>query len=494
MRQLALLLLFALPGASASLPERIRELLDAAPALRGAFWGIQAVELSSGKVLYQQNAEHLFIPASNTKLFTTAMALQRLGPDFTFETRVVADAAADMARRIRGPLRLIGGGDPNLSGRAIPYRMGPPPGDPLAAIEDLAAQIAAAGVKRVDGDVVGDDTWYVWQPYPAGWGIDDPESDDGAPVSALTLNDNTIRINLRPGIRDGDPAVLSLQPALEFYRLENRVHTVETGGPRVVHFDRLPGSRQARIWGTIPRRDRGIELAVAVEDPAEYAAQALIAALENRGITVEGRPVALHLYPDQVRDLTQGAPVAPPSGVQLARRVSPALVEDLRITDKVSQNLHAELLLRAVGRSRRNVGSLEAGLEEMKTFLTEVGIEPESYFLRDGSGLARLNLVTPDAVMKLLRFMYATPLRDTWISLLPVGGEDGTLSNRFGGSPAAGRVHAKTGSLSHVAALSGYLQRNDGAWVAFSILVNNFNAPAAEIRGVMDRICTLISE
>jgi D-alanyl-D-alanine carboxypeptidase/D-alanyl-D-alanine-endopeptidase (penicillin-binding protein 4) len=171
------------------------------------------------------------------------------------------------------------------------------------------------------------------------------------------------------------------------------------------------------------------------------------------------------------------------------------LIEDLRITAKVSQNLHAELALRAVGRARRNVGSFEAGMAEMNSFLAEAGIDPAGYNLMDGSGLSRLDLVTPSTVLKLLRYMYDSPAREKWISLLPVAAQDGTLSSRFGATAAAGRVYAKTGSLSHVSALSGYLQRPDATWVAFSLLVNNYGGrSAAEVRGVMDRICNLILE
>ena len=183
-----------------------------------------------------------------------------------------------------------------------------------------------------------------------------------------------------------------------------------------------------------------------------------------------------------------------PVPLELAARVSAPLLEDLRITAKVSQNLHAELALRAVGRARRNAGSFEAGREELKAFLAEAGIDSGAYNLLDGSGLSRLNLVTPAAVVKLLRYMYGGAARDNWISLLPVAARDGTLSARFADTPAAGRVHAKTGSLSHVSALSGYIERTDGRWVAFSILVNNYNAPTAEVRGVMDRICALAME
>ena len=490
-----LTLAFAAQLAAAGLPENIQKLLDSNPAARTAFWGIQVVDLATGKVVYELNPDHYFVPASNTKLFTTAMALSRLGPGYTFTTRVLAAASPDSAGRIAGPLRLIGGGDPNLSARAIPYRTGPITGNPLEAIEDLADQIVARGVRRVDGAIIGDDTRYVWQPYAAGWGIDDPQSDDGPPISALTIVDNALTLSVRPGAAVGDLAALSLNPPLEFYRVENRVRTVAAGGPRAIHFKRIPGSRDPQLWGTIPVRDRGANLNISIEDPAEFAARALQIALESRGVTVAGEPAALHLLPDEVPDLKQ-APSAPPEpeGVELARRISAPLVEDLRITDKVSQNLHAELALRAVARARRNVGSFEAGAEELKAFLAEAGIDPEAWHLMDGSGLSRLNLVTPATVVKLLRFLYDSPARENFISLLPVAGRDGTLSSRFIETPAAGRVHAKTGSLSHVSALSGYLERGDGAWLAFSILVNNYNSRTAEVRGIMDRVCNLILE
>jgi D-alanyl-D-alanine carboxypeptidase/D-alanyl-D-alanine-endopeptidase (penicillin-binding protein 4) len=474
-------------SAGASLAEKIDRVLASAKA----FWGIEVVDLESGKTLYRWNADRFFVPASNTKLFTTAMALTRLGPDFTFQTRVVSDAAPDANGRIGGPLRLVGGGDPNLSARAIPYHRGPISGDPLAAIEDLADQIAARGVKRIDGDIIGDDTWYAWEPYAAGWGIEDPESDDGPPISALTINDNAFAVTVWPGVREGDIAGLDLNPPLDPFRFDNRVLTAAPGSPRRLRYSRLPGSPDLHLWGAVSQPQT---LVFAMDDPARYAAEALRSALEDRGIAVAGQATSVHEYPSEAADLTQRPPTAPPSGVELARRVSAPLFEDLRITDKVSQNLHAELALRAVARARRNIGTFEAGLEELKTFLAEVGVAPEQYNIHDGSGLARLNLVTPSAVIALLRFMHDSAHAKEWMSLLPVGGEDGTLANRFTGTPAAGRVHAKTGSLSHVSALSGYIERVNGKWVVFSILVNNYNTPTADVRGAMDRICNLIVE
>jgi D-alanyl-D-alanine carboxypeptidase/D-alanyl-D-alanine-endopeptidase (penicillin-binding protein 4) len=281
---------------------------------------------------------------------------------------------------------------------------------------------------------------------------------------------------------------------VEYYNIDNRVRTVAAGGERRIHIERVPGSMDLLVWGTIPLRDHGQDLLLGIEDPALYAAKAFRQLLQQRGIAVTGAAVARHLYPHESASLVQGSEPPPDTGTELARHTSAPFLEDLRITDKVSQNLHAELALRAVARARRNIGSFEAGREEMRTFLGEVGVEAGGYTLIDGSGLSRLDLVTPAAMVKLLRFMYRSPARENWISLLPVGGKDGTLGTRLTTGPAAGRVHAKTGSLSHVSALSGYAERPNGRWVVFSILVNNYNGPAADIREVIDRICALIME
>jgi D-alanyl-D-alanine carboxypeptidase/D-alanyl-D-alanine-endopeptidase (penicillin-binding protein 4) len=473
---------------AAPLGQEIARLLDASPASRNAYWGIKIVDLRTGRTLYARNADRLFVPASNAKLFTAALALNRLGPDFQFQTRVLADAPPDADGRIHGAVRLVGGGDPNLSARAVPYRAGPVTGNPLALIEELADQVVARGVKRIDGAIVGDDTRYVWEPYPDGWAIDDTRYEYGAPVSALTVNDNTLTVTVRPGAHTGDLADVSFAPALEFYNLDNRVRTVAPGGAQKIQLDRERGSRQVRLWGTIPARSSGDALVLAVDDPAEFAARALRRALENRGVTVGGGVDARHRYPNEQESKQE------PEGIELARHDSAPLIQDLAITAKVSQNLHAELALRAVARAGPSAGSRQAGLDEMKAFLHEIGIGPESYSFSDGSGLDRTDLVTPEAIVKLLGHMYASKAREPWIALLPVGGLDGTLGTRFADSAAGRRIHAKTGTLTHVGALSGYAQRRDGTWVVFSILVNNHNGPAAEGRSVIDRICTLIVE
>jgi D-alanyl-D-alanine carboxypeptidase/D-alanyl-D-alanine-endopeptidase (penicillin-binding protein 4) len=481
MRWIAVMLVVCGVAAPAqTLSERLEALLSDSPVARQAFVGVEVYDLEKGEAVYASNAGRLFVPASNTKLFTTALALTRLGPDYRFQT-VVRQEGRDIV--------LYGGGDPTLSGRAVPYRKGPDPEEPLSAIEALADQVAARGIRRIDGDVIGDDSAYVWEPYPQGWARDDVLWDYGAPVSALTVNDNVFALTLRAA-KAGEPPQVTLWPAFEYFTIDNRVRT----GPGLesrVRVERPSGARQLVLWGVMPSDPAAsMKLLLAIDDPALYAACALADALERRGIEIRGRPVARHRFPSDEQD---GA-VPRPEGIELARRTSQPLVETLTILDKVSQNLHAEMALREVARVRRGTGSRQAGLEEERDFLKEVGIDRGDYRFEDGSGLSRLGLVTPGAIVALLRYMYASPYREQWISLLPVGGEDGTLETRFNGNPAARRIHAKTGSLSHVAALSGYAQKASGGTLAFSILVNNFNSQGAEVRALIDKIALLVAE
>ena len=383
-----------------------------------------------------------------------------------------------------------------LSARVVPYQKGPTTGDPLQAIDALAEQVAAGGVRRIDGDIVGDDTAYVWEPYPEGWAQDDAVWDYGAPVSALCVNDNVFSLRLRAS---GAGAAITLSPPLEFYDIDNRVRA-GPGLPTEVRAQRLPGSRQLRLWGTLASDPAGeTHLLLAIDEPALYAATALADALSRRGIAIAGRPVARHRYANELPEsdpmrLDAAGTAAAPSGFALARRTSPPLVELLRVIDKVSQNLHAEMMLREVGRVRRSKSTRDAGLEEEAQFLAEAGILRDEFHFADASGLSSSDMVSPEAVVKLLRYMHGTPLRDAWVSLLPVGGEDGTLLTRFSGAAAARRIHAKTGSLSQVAALSGYIDSRTRGTLVFSILVNNFTAPAAEIRALIDRIALALTE
>jgi serine-type D-Ala-D-Ala carboxypeptidase/endopeptidase (penicillin-binding protein 4) len=455
------------------------------PAAQRAVWGIHAVDLATGQVLYQRNSGIPLAPASNTKLFSTALGLLRLGPDYRFETRVLAVQAPDAAGRLAGDMVLLGGGDPTLSARAIPYKKGAINGDPLAPLADLADQIVRAGVRIVEGDLIGDDTRWPWAPHPDGWTVGDVPWEYGAPVSALTLNDNALRLTIRPSKIPGQSAEVTLSPSVEHFTIHNTVR-VAAGSERKITVDRLPGSRALLIGGTTPPSTGAATELIAVDEPAQFAAEALAQLLRDRGVVLQGAVRAAHRLP--------GRPAWEPSGLVLARRQSPPLFETLRVTNKVSQNLHAEIVLREVGHVRRGEGTSAVAQKEMAEFLTTLGIDKSDHSLEDGSGLSRRTLVTPAAITTLLSFLHRSEMGDVYAATLPIGGEDGTLATRFRGIRNASAVLAKTGSISHVSALSGYACDAATRRIAFSIIVNSFTAPTSEIRSLVDKIAVVIQQ
>jgi len=466
------------------LREQVEQLISGSATASRAFWGIQVTDPSNGRTVFESNSGHYFIPASNTKLFSTALALLRLGPGYRFTTTITAQIAIDTQGHIRGDVTFVGAGDPNLSPRDIPYHKGPITGNALRAVDDLADQLLQNGVRVIDGDVIGDDTIWPWDPYPEGWAIDDAVSEDGAPVSALTINDNRMKVHLRPG-KPGDPATVSCDPPLPYYFFHNGVRTGSRDSLVHIAIDRAPGSREIVIRGTLPAGNDGISEYIAIDDPALFAAGALRDALIGRGIVVRGHAVARHRGADSARGKADG--------VVLASHQSPPLVESLRVINKVSQNLHAEMVLRETARVLGGDGSRQLGLDALQSLLGEIGVPKEEYRFEDGSGLSRLNLVTPQMVSRLLAYMYGSQYKTEWVSFLPIGGEDGTLEKRFSTLAGAARIQAKTGSLSHVAALSGYATTRSGAVLSFSIMANNFNGPASEIRAVIDKIAIAIA-
>lgn len=488
----------ASPAQRLPLAQRVERALAASPSAQRAFWGVLAVDAATGQPLYTRNAQQFFVPASNTKLFSTALALEKLGPEHRFVTRILADAPLSANGTLTGDLRLVGGGDPTISSRPFPY-LPPMPGedsttlrDPLQGIAELANQLVAKGLRRVEGNIVGDDTAYVWEPYPDGWAVGDALEEYGAPVSALVINDNAVWLHVEPGSQTGERASLSWRPSLDYYTVQHDVRTVESGSPRRIHMERAPNSRELHVWGSLPQGD-SYRRSLAIDNPALYAAEALRQALLQRGVAVTGGVAHQHRASDSVADPKQ--PTGPlPGGVELAQRQSPPLWQVLQTVNKVSQNLQAELVLRETARVQHGIGTREAGLAALEELLRKAGIEPGEYRFEDGSGLSRLNLVTPDTIVRLLLYMQKSPHQEVWRSLLPIGGVDGSLASRFKGKAQAQRIQAKTGSLSHVAALSGYATRPNGQTVVFSILVNNFNTSSAEIRAAMDRVALAFAE
>jgi len=482
-----------------SLDKRIAAILSPSDQARG-FWGMEVVSLSTGKVLYSCDANKLFTPASNTKHFTTAAALALIGPDYSFRTTVETNGTLDTHGRLTGDLVLVGRGDPNLSGRELPYALRTQRNDrPLRVLEQLADTLVQKGVKYVDGDIVADDSYFAFERYSEGWSQDDLLWADGAPVSALTINDNVIFVNILPADRAGDRAFVSITPFAGYYRIDNQIITTPSGTERKIYINREPGATVLTLWGNMPLGDAGVNEGLAIADPAEFAAELFRQLLEVRGIAVYGRQKTRHTELSSLSTLTITASAATHGGDELSRGrqnqplvlasyQSKPLLEDVGVTNKVSQNLHAEILLRLLGREKGTAGTIEGGLEVLRGFLTQAGVPDDQYVFYDGSGLSRQNLVTPHAVVQLLRYADSQPWGKSFRDTLPLAGTDGSLYDRFKTVDVQGRVRAKTGSLGGVKALSGYATTNRGDNVAFSILSNNFNLPDKEMNETIDNI------
>jgi len=484
-------------GSRVSLKKHI-EAIVAQPDLAKGFWGIE-IASAGGKVIYSLNSDKLFTPASNTKLFTTAAALALIGPDYKFRTTVETNGSLDKYGRLSGDVVLVGRGDPTLSGRELPYNVHTQRNsDPVRVLEQLADELAQKGVKYVDGDVVADDTYFAFERYGEGWSQDDLVWADGAPVSALTINDNVVFVSILPGAHPGDKAFVSVTPFADYYTIDNRMMTSPAGSGRRIYINREPGSTQLTLWGTIPVDDTGANEGLAIDDPAEFAAKLFRHLLEVRGIAVYGKQRTRHTELASLSTFTSTVvagggggdhTLASPAGpLVLAEYQSAPLSEDIQVINKVSQNLHAEILLRLLGREKGTAGTVEAGLEVLRGFLNNAGIRSDEYDFHDGSGLSRQNLVTPHAIVQLLEYAASQPWGEEYRQSLPAAGVDGSLADRMKDLNQATRIYAKTGSLGGVKSLSGYAVTAKGERLVFSIVSNNVSASAKRVTDAIDNI------
>nr|MBA3240558.1 D-alanyl-D-alanine carboxypeptidase/D-alanyl-D-alanine-endopeptidase [Acidobacteriota bacterium] len=424
--------------------------------------------LDTGRTLYEENANKWLQPASNMKLYTVAAALDRFGPDYRFVTSVYAPARPDTSGTVRGDLTVYGRGDPTYATRFN----GDTTGDYYRAFDELASRIASAGVRRVEGDLVGDESYFAGGPLAPGWEWDDLQWWYGAEVSALSVNDNSVDLSVKPGARVGDPAIINVGPSTPLVTILDRTTTAPRGTKRGLSVHRPLGQNVIEVGGTISLDDAGYTASVAISRPAMMFATMLRTSLERRGVVFTGRTRTI-----DAQGRADGAPLQVSALVEIATRQSPPLSVIAAQTMKPSQNLYTELLLRALGKAVEVADpkqtSAEAGIKAVKDFLRSAGADDSKLNMLDGSGLSRGNLVTAETTLRLLvhmnRHRYGAAFRDS----LPIAGVDGTLRNRMKGTAAANNVRAKTGTLSSATSLSGYLFTAAGERLVFSLMINN---------------------
>jgi serine-type D-Ala-D-Ala carboxypeptidase/endopeptidase (penicillin-binding protein 4) len=439
-----------------------------APRFDRMQWAVVVQSLDSGEVLYSHNGAKLMMPASNMKIVTLAAAAERLGWDFTYETKLVTSAPT-VKGVVTGDLVVVGSGDPTIGSRGG--------GSSTRVFEAWAEQLRADGITKIDGRIVADARAFDPEPLGAGWAWDYLADYYAAGVSALQFNESTADVVVRAGAAPGTPAFVEVRPIESGLIPDKRVTTVASGDADV-EVSRLRGSNRLVVTGTVPVGAKDVVRAATVDRPALYFARMLRATLVSKGIRVAGDAVEFgDAYP---------TPPTEPTRVLLSHRSAP-LSEFARVLMKVSQNQYAETLLRTLG-AQSGSGTAAAGQKAVREVLDGWGVPPDAYSLSDGSGLSRYNYLCAEMLVKVLRQMYRDPKhRDSFIATLPVGAQDGTIARRFAGTRAAGNVRAKTGSIANVRALSGFLTTLDGEPLVFSVLANHFTVPSGVIDTATDQ-------
>jgi len=441
-----------------------------------ARWGIAVVSLPDGKLIYEHNGDDLFTPASNMKVYTTAVALDLLGSDYKWRTSVYSDTDPDGNGTVHGNLVLYGRGAPDLLSQSNK--------ESINSLEELARQIAARGIKRIQGDVIGDESYFRGDNTGDGWQWNDLQWYFGAEASALTVNANTVELSITPASTTADqPKVVANDPD-GYVQISNNLVSVDHADQIKLGVKRELSTNGVTVWGQYPTRVSGYGVSLSVSRPSLWAATIFARLLKSQGIVVDGIPKFRDSrVAEKDRFNTEGKK-------ELANVVSQPLEQIVKATNKFSVNLYAELLLRTMGREKsamlnepspsgRELGDDEKGTYLIRLWLTRHGVRVDGLAFHDGSGLSRLDLVKPSTTAQLLAAIRTSQAARPFRLSLPVAGTDGTLQSRL--KETEGRIEAKTGTLTYDNSLSGYLAGSDGKSYAFSLICNDFTGPGSSI-------------
>jgi D-alanyl-D-alanine carboxypeptidase/D-alanyl-D-alanine-endopeptidase (penicillin-binding protein 4) len=472
----------------AALRATIDSLADS-PEFHNSYWGILIVDPERADTLYSRNAGKLFLPASNMKVVTSSVALEQLGPDYTYRTTLVARGPIRDGT-LAGDLAVIGRGDPTVSDHMW--------GDAMIPLHALADTLAARGVKRITGRLVAAGNAFPGPVLGYGWSWEDLESSYSAGVDELLLNEGFSEIRVHGGEHAGDSARIETKPARTYPVLRTQVATVAPtpcAGDSTVTMPCPMMNRFARrralsvvkdtlhgdvlVTGSVAAGD-SVTLEVTHRDPDLAYLAALTEALRDRGLTVDSAPTTA------IDTITTGDTIAVLTSKPL-REILPALL-------KPSQNQIAEVLLRTIGLERGGAGTADSGRKVVERQLEAWGVPPNTYVIRDGSGLSRYDYLAPEALVHILDVMRHSPNFQLFYDALPIAGVDGTIKTRMRGTAAENNVHAKTGSVANARSLSGYVHTADGRMLIFSMLANNWTVPANDVTHVADVIAARLAE
>jgi D-alanyl-D-alanine carboxypeptidase/D-alanyl-D-alanine-endopeptidase (penicillin-binding protein 4) len=457
-------------AAAGSGQQLVRELdtLFGAPSVDHVQWGVSFYSVRDDRSVFALNPTRFLIPASNQKLLITSAAAERLGWDYRFTTRLLASGPIRDDGALDGDLIVVGNGDPTINTRdSKRWRV----------FDDWAAALKARGITSITGRLIGDDNAFAEPGWGVGWAWDNLQYGYGAQATALQFNENQVEVLVGPGMSPGTPAIISVSPAGGGLVIDNRVTTVAPGQPTSTDIARIPGSPHLTVRGQIALDAAPTTDFASVEDPTRYYLNNLRSALQRYGIAIGASTVDAD---------SLDAPLAYDTLTELVVDRSPPLFEIIDIALKWSRNIYAESMLVAMSPDMPASGS--KGLRAVGETLQSWGIPAEGYLSRDGSGLSRYDYVSANTLIAVLRHMLGDSRHvEKFQAALAEAGGSGTLTNRLKGTPAEGRVRAKTGTLSNVRSLAGYATTLDGDTIVFAMMANNFRVSAAEIDAIMER-------